>query len=240
MKVVAIPLEEHQSVSHVVKGACQVVVPLIVVHVLLECIHCHHKDLVWTAKLPITAWEEYGSRVQWEWYPLRKLLLALPAQPVPTAVKIKSSHASVDINAVMGSNPFVQLAPTPWRDHHSALPVRLGPMLMRITLLVSTVRRGTTVLLESRSHVQKEPLQNPNKSTVLCAPVEVNVSIMSSPLAHRGTTASMERDPCAPWVPIPYKGMLPAQSAALDPTLPRREQLLVSHAQMGISVRMVS
>ena len=58
MKVVAIPLEEHQSVSHVVKGACHLVVLLIVIHVLLECIHCHHKDLVWTAKLPFTAWEE--------------------------------------------------------------------------------------------------------------------------------------------------------------------------------------
>ena len=56
--MVAIPLEGHQSASHVVKGACQVVVLLIVIHVLLECIHYHHKDLVWTVKLPITAWEE--------------------------------------------------------------------------------------------------------------------------------------------------------------------------------------
>ncbi len=70
MKVVAIPLEEHQSVSLVVKGACQVAVLLIVVHVLRECIHRHRKGLVWIAKLPITAWEEQGNRVQWEWYPL--------------------------------------------------------------------------------------------------------------------------------------------------------------------------
>ena len=88
--------------------------------------------------------------------------------------------------------------------------------------------------------MQKEPLQNLNKSTVLCAPVEVNVSTMSSLLVHRGTTASMERDPYAPWVPIPYKGILPAQSATLDPTLQRREPLLVSHAQTGISARMES
>lgn len=130
MKVVAIPLEEHQSVSLAVKGACQVVELHIVIHALLECIHRHQRDLVWTVKLPTIAWVEYGSHVQSEWYPLRKLLLALPAQLVPTAETIKSSYASVAINAVMGSNQVVQLAPTHWKDHRSALPVMLVRMLM--------------------------------------------------------------------------------------------------------------
>lgn len=83
-------------------------------------------------------------------------------------------------------------------------------------------------------------MQNPNKSTVPCAPVEVNVLITSSPLVLQDTIVSTERDLRAPWVPTPWEGMLPVQSATLDPTLQRREQLLVSHAQMGISVRMES
>jgi hypothetical protein len=130
VKVVAIPLEEHQSVSLAVKGACHLLVLHIVTHARREDMH------------------------------------------------------------------------------------QLG-----IILLVLTVRRGTTVLRGLRSRAQKERLQNPNKSTVPCAQVEANVLIMSSPLVHRDTTASMERDPCAPLVPTPYKGVLPAQSATLDSTL---------------------
>ena len=68
MRVVPIPQGDHRYVSLVLKVVCPLLVLPFAMRVPLDRIHYQPKDLVWTVKLPITAWEEYGSHVQWGLY----------------------------------------------------------------------------------------------------------------------------------------------------------------------------